>query len=69
MEKTIKTPNRPKVKLVGTDGNAFELLGRCQQAARKAKWDKEVTAAVLDEAMAGDYDHLLATLVTYFEVR
>ena len=29
-ETRIETPNKPKVKLVGTDGNAFALLGKCR---------------------------------------
>lgn len=64
----IKTPNKPNVKLVGMDGNAFVLLGKCQSAARKAGWKKETTKSVMDEAMAGDYNHLLATLMKYFNV-
>jgi len=69
MEETvIKTPNRPKVKLVGTDGNAFALMGTCTKAARRANWPKETIDAVMAEAMSGDYDNLLVTLMKYFEV-
>lgn len=69
MTTKIETPNTPKVKLVGTDGNAFALLGKCKEAARKNKWSKETIDAVMDEATAGDYNHLLSTLCTYFDVR
>jgi len=68
-ETRIETPNTPNVKLVGTDGNAFALMGKCQQAARKAGWTRETISAVMNEATAGDYNHLLATLMKYFEVR
>lgn len=51
-----------KLKLVGLDGNAFSLMGAFKAAARKAKWTDEETSKVINEAMAGDYDHLLVTL-------
>jgi hypothetical protein len=60
--------NRPTVKLIGTDGNAFALLGRCQSAARKAGWDKTQIDKFMAEATAGDYDNLLGIINTYFEV-
>jgi hypothetical protein len=59
---------KPRVKLVGRDGNAWAIMGSCQRAAQKAKWSKERTKAVLDEMMAGDYDHLLQTAMKHFEV-
>lgn len=58
-----------KVKLTGTDGNAFALLGRCKEAGRKAGYTSEQLKAFMKEAMAGDYDHLLATCCDWFEVR
>lgn len=69
-ETTIKPPEpRAKVKLVGKDGNAFNLLGLCKQAGRKAGYSKEQIDTFLDEAMSGDYDHLLVTCCKWFEVR
>lgn len=68
-DEKIKTPNTPKVKLVGTDGNAYALMGRCTRAARKANWPKETIDEVMEEAITGDYNHLLATLMKYFDVR
>jgi len=32
---------KPKLKLVGEDGNAFSILGQARQAAKKAEWPKE----------------------------
>ena len=54
----------PKVKcrLVGQDGNAFVIMGRFKTAAQKAKWPPEEIKKVLDEAMSGDYNHLLITI-------
>ena len=49
--------------LEGADGNAFALLGKFQQAAKKAGWESEDIKEVMMEASSGDYDHLLATLL------
>lgn len=51
--------------LVGLDGNAFALLGAFRKQARKEKWDVEEINNIVDEAMSGDYDHLVATLNMY----
>lgn len=61
---TETTTEKPPVKfrLVGHDGNAFALLGGFQTAAKKAGWTKEQIKEVIDEAMSGDYDHLLYTI-------
>ena len=65
------TPKHPDiiVALTGHDGNAFAILGRCRAAARDAKLSDEEIAAFMDEAMAGDYDHLLQTAMRLFEIR
>lgn len=60
--------SKPYVKLVGNDGNAFAIMGACQRAAREAKWTREEIEAVLAEMQSGDYDHLLATAIKYFDV-
>jgi hypothetical protein len=59
---------RPKLKLVGNDGNAFAILGNAQRVARKAGWDKETIDSFIKEATSGDYDHLLQTCFKYFDV-
>lgn len=51
-----------KLRLVSIDGNAFSLMGAFQKAARKQGWKPEEIKEVLDKAMSGDYDNLLATL-------
>ena len=56
MEKKIK------LKLVGLNGNAFSLMGAFFNQAEKEGWTKEEINAVLNEAMKGDYNHLLVTL-------
>ena len=64
----VQTPNKPELRLVGKDGNAFFILGRATRVAGKAGWSKEQIDAVMEEAMSGDYDHLLCTMMEYFDV-
>jgi len=53
------------LKMVGLDSNAFSVMGAWKQQARKEKWTKEEIDAVLNEAMSGDYNHLLATIMEH----
>lgn len=59
---------KPKVQLVGKDGNAFAVLGACSAAAKKAGWDKAKCDEFMNAAMSGNYDHLLQTALQYFDV-
>jgi len=65
---TTRVEAKPKLKLIGTDGNAFALLGRAHKAAKFAKWPNEKWESVFGEARSGDYNHLLQTLMEHFEV-
>jgi len=56
------------VKLVGEDGNAFVILGKCNTAMRKAKIDQVTIENFTKEATSGDYDHLLQTCIKYFDI-
>lgn len=55
------------VRLTGKDGNAFNILGLCQRAARQAGVSAEDIKAFMSEASAGDYEHLLATCRKWFD--
>ena len=59
---------RPRVKLVGTDGNAFAVLGTVTRALKKAGYSKEEVDEFRREAMGGDYNHLLATAMEWVDV-
>jgi hypothetical protein len=59
---------KARVKLVGTDGNAFAILGAVKQAMRKANVDAETQKAFMDEAMSGDYNNVLVTAMKYCTV-
>lgn len=56
---------KPKLELVGRDGNAFLILGLARKVALKNNMDWE---SIENEATSGDYDHLLQTMMKYFEV-
>lgn len=57
-----------KVKLVGEDGNAFFILNRCLQAMKRAGLSEEERQEFQKEATAGNYDHLLATCIEWFDI-
>lgn len=59
---------RPSVKMLGEDGNAFFIIARCHRAAKKAGWTQEQWRKFSEEAKSGDYDHLLCTVLDYFNV-
>jgi len=61
--------DKPELELLGTNGNAFAILGNAQRTARRAGWSKERIQKVMAEARSGDYDHLLRTMMDHFEVR
>lgn len=60
-----KPTEKPTVKLLGTDGNAFSIIGRVQKALRQAGADEEYIARYQQEATSGDYTHLLAVTMDY----
>lgn len=65
MEKLVN--KTVKLKLVGLDGNAFSLMGAFSGAAKREGWSKEEIQTVIDAAMSGDYENLLATLAVHCE--
>ena len=65
----MKGPDKtPEVKLIGEDGNAFAILGSVTKALRKAGADKEYIDKYLNEATAGDYNHVLGVTMEYVDV-
>lgn len=68
MKMFIPPPNtRPQVPLVGEDGNALSIIGRCMRAARRAGWTLYQREIWQDLAMAGDYDNVLCCAMEYFD--
>lgn len=67
MKKVIdKTVN---LDLVGNNGNAYVILGLFARAAKKEGWLKTEIDTVVKEAISGDYDHLLATVLNHCEAK
>ncbi len=63
-----KAPNgkdKVHVKLVGEDGNAFAIIGRCDAAMRKAGWSKEEIRLFNEEPMTISYQHLMEVVANY----
>lgn len=56
------------VKLIGEDGNAYNLLGITKRALKKAGISDEEIKQFMDEAMSSDYNHLLRTIMDWVEV-
>ena len=65
----MKPPKyKPKVKLVGEDGNAFSILGRVSGALKIAGADEEYVKDYQNRAMDGAYDDLLVITMEEIEV-
>ena len=47
------------VKLVGEDGNAFDILGRTTRSMREFGVPSDVVDEYVKQATAGDYNNLL----------
>ncbi len=58
---------KPTVKLIGKDGNAFFIIGTVNKALKKAGFIKEAKE-FMAEAMGGDYDNVLQTAMKYAEI-
>jgi hypothetical protein len=63
----VKYP-KVKVKLTGQDGNAFMIIGRVSVALSDAGVSLEERNEFVSEAMSGDYDHVLQTVMEWVTV-
>jgi hypothetical protein len=63
---TLRT-DLPKIdlRLLGQDGNAYNVLGLFCNAAKKAQWPADQIELVMNDAMSDDYNHLLAVVMRY----
>lgn len=57
-----------KVSLIGQDGNAFSILGVVKRAMKKAEVPADEINEMINDMIAEDYDHLLQTVVSNFNV-
>ena len=58
-----KSRTNVKVPLAGEDGNAFAIIGRVRTALRRAGYGPALIEEFTREAMSGDYDHLIQTVL------
>ena len=58
----------PEIKLNGNNGDSFSILSKVTEELIKAGADKEYVEKYLNEAVAGDYDHLLGVTMNYVDV-
>lgn len=64
MKTIIKTVD---LDLIGVDNHALSIIGAFRKQARREDWTNEEIKEVIDEAMSGDYDHLLSTIQEHCE--
>jgi hypothetical protein len=57
-----------KVQLTGGDGNAHVIMAKVRNALRRAGAPGDAIEEFTREAMAGDYDHVLATCMRWADV-
>ena len=58
----------PKAKIkLNRDGNAVSTIIRCQRALRKVGWTPDQCKGFYEEAISGDYGHVLRTAMKYCE--
>lgn len=56
---------KPKVKLIGTDGNVFALLGKCTQALEGAGMPDKAKSLQEEVFNAKSYDEALRLFMKY----
>ena len=60
--------DKPAVKLVGENGNAFFILGKVKKAMLSAGASRNETTEFMRKATAGNYDNLLRVCMEYVDV-
>ena len=64
----IEERELPVVTLTGHYGSPFAIIGTVRGAMMDAEWTPEEIKETTDDMMAGDYDHLLVTVMDLCEV-
>lgn len=63
----VKYPNI-RVRLTGTDGNAFSIMGKVSAALKKGGVPKGEIEEYTEESMSGDYNNLLCVAARWVQV-
>lgn len=56
------------VRITGTDGNAFAVIGTVTKELKRAKVPTSEVNKFRNEAMSGDYDNVLRTAMKWVRV-
>ena len=67
MEKQTVTPRKPRAKVLGQDGNVFNILAICSRALRNADLHQESDHMQQEVFASGSYDEALAIMMRYVE--
>lgn len=62
-----KSEKKPIIKLIGTDGNAFAIIAKCEEKFREIG-KRDLIPEFREKAMSGDYNHLLCVCMEYFTI-
>lgn len=57
------------VKLIGENGNVFNLMSKCTLAMKRHGVDSEEIEKFKDECRESDYDHALRTMMKWVNVQ
>ena len=57
-----------EVELVGQDGNAFYIIGTVKKALLRHGLSEEEAKVYTEEAMSGDYNHVLSTTMQWVTI-
>jgi hypothetical protein len=60
--------NKPIVKLVGQDGNVFNLIGICSKALKRAGQSENAAKLTKECFNAGSYEEALQIMMKYCNV-
>lgn len=61
----MESDNKPVLDLSNVSGNAFAIISTAKKVAKNNDMD---WTTISQEATSGDYDHLVQTMMKYFEV-
>lgn len=67
MSNDVKYPE-VTVQLSGEDGNAFSIVSKVRTALRRGGVSPEEQQEFFDEALSGNYDHVLQTCMRWVDV-
>lgn len=60
---------KPKMKLVGTDSNAYSIIAKTVRTLRKAGIPSSIIEDYRIKSTTGDYDNLICVTMQYIDAR